>query len=395
MLAKKLIHIVGGGASQVPLVLKAKEQGFSVLVTDMYPDSPCRDYTDYYHVVDTTDRKGTLEIARKYKIDAIATDQTDVAVPTVAYVAEKMALPGMGLDVAEKFTNKLLMRQACNISIPNSIPRFNHFYHLTDALEYISNCDRPFIIKPINSQGSKGVFKCEDPDSEKLKIAFEESRGLGILVEQFIAGEEIALECFTQEGVTKLLAFSRKEHYPQNDCIDRRVTFFDDIDDRVKDKVASLNAKVVKAFGLINGLTHAEYKIVDGVPFLIEIAARGAGSSVSGRIIPQVTGFDVNQFVLDCASGNTKKSYSLIEQKKYALLEFLEFKQGIVSSVSINSEIIKLAEMFEMNISPGDIISDINDSRDRKGLFVVIDVTLDEIERKARLLRDAVDIVYA
>ena len=288
MSANKLIHIVGGGAGQLPLVKKAKEMGLSVLVTDMYPDSPCREYADQYYVVDTTDREGTLRVARERGIDAIATDQTDVAVPTVAYVAEELGLPGITLEVANRFTNKLLMRQACENVVPESIPWFRHFTRIDEAARFIAACDTPFVLKPVGSQGSKGVFKCDAPDLNKLETSFDESRGMGILIEEFIPGEEIALECFTIDRVTHVLAFSNKKHFPQNDCIDKSVSFFADLDPDVETRVTELNRKIINAFGLVNGITHAEYKVHSGMPYLIEIAARGAGSGVSGTIIPSM-----------------------------------------------------------------------------------------------------------
>lgn len=394
MTSKVLIHIVGGGAGQLPLLLKAKENGLSVLVTDMYPDSPCREYADYYCVVNTTDKEGTLEVARRYSIDAVVTDQTDVAVPTVAYVAEQLGLPGIGLEVANRFTNKLLMRQSCEVLVPGSMPSFEYFTDKSKAIEYIAVCDTPFIVKPISSQGSKGVFKCDMPDNEKVDAAFEESRGMGILVEQFIPGMEVALECFTVAGETQVLAFSSKSHFEKNDCIDRTVSFFDDLDPDVKARVEALNSMVVSQLGLKNGISHAEYKIHNGKPYLIEIAARGAGSGVSGKIIPQITGFDVNQFILDCALKKDICLYQKTEQQKYALLEFLDFAPGKVKGITINDEAMLDAEMFSMDLRPGDVIPDVTDSRDRRASFIVIDTSIEKVKQKAEKLRRAIDLTY-
>lgn len=394
MNTKKLIHIVGGGGGQLPLLLKAKEQGLSVLVTDMYPDSICCEYADHYCVVDTTDKEHTLAVAKQYGIDAVATDQTDVAVPTVAYVAEQLDLPGITLEVANRFTNKLLMREASQVAIPDSIPAFRYFSDISEANIYITNCELPFILKPISSQGSKGVFKCDVPDEAKVKTAFDESRGAGILIEQFIPGVEIALECFTVAGETQVLAFSSKEHYPENDCIDISVSFFDDLDEKLKQSVVELNRVIVREFGLKNGITHAEYKVHDGKPYLIEIAARGAGGGVSGKIVPQISSFDVNQFVLDCALGNEYKLYKSFTQNKYALLEFLTYSPGKVKSVIIDSDITDTAESFSIDVEEGDVIPKISDSRDRLGSFIIIDSSVDEVKRRANELRQAVTINY-
>src|SRR5258708_48909 len=108
---QKLIHIVGGGFHQVPLVEIAKSMGFRVLVTDMYKNPPARAVADEFEQIDITHKEDTLECAKKHHIDYIVTDMTDVGVPTVAYVAESLGLPGIGYETALQFTNKYIIRK--------------------------------------------------------------------------------------------------------------------------------------------------------------------------------------------------------------------------------------------------------------------------------------------
>lgn len=89
----KTVMVIAGGNWQVPLIKKLKEEGYIVVVSNLYPDSIGFKYADYAEVADVRDKKRNLEIALKYNADVIVTDQSDIAVPTVAYVSEKMALP--------------------------------------------------------------------------------------------------------------------------------------------------------------------------------------------------------------------------------------------------------------------------------------------------------------
>jgi len=70
-MASGLIHVVGGGYNQIPLVKKAKELGLRVLVTDMYENPPCKALADIYEQIDTTDKEKTFAAAQKHKIDFI------------------------------------------------------------------------------------------------------------------------------------------------------------------------------------------------------------------------------------------------------------------------------------------------------------------------------------
>ena len=87
---QKLIHIVGGGFNQVALVRQAKAKGLRVLVTDSNENPPARKFADLFEQIDTTDRNASLRCAEKNHIDFVTTDMTDVAVPTVAFIAETL-----------------------------------------------------------------------------------------------------------------------------------------------------------------------------------------------------------------------------------------------------------------------------------------------------------------
>ena len=154
-----LIHVVGGGFNQIPLVQKAKQMGYRVLVTDMNADPPCKEYSDHYEQINIINMQETLACAEKYKIDYITTDQIDVAVPTVAFVAEKLGLSGIGYNTALKFTNKYVMRSALQGKLDEHIPEFHYFDNEYEAKNFCKGLPEfsEYVVKPINSQGSKGV----------------------------------------------------------------------------------------------------------------------------------------------------------------------------------------------------------------------------------------------
>ena len=70
-----------------------------------------KEYADKIYDLDLRRQDEILEIAQKEKIDGIITDQTDIPVRTMAYVADNMGLPGIGYDTACLFTDKGKMRQ--------------------------------------------------------------------------------------------------------------------------------------------------------------------------------------------------------------------------------------------------------------------------------------------
>ena len=104
--------VIAGGDWQIELVKKAKKLGHKVICSNLYEDSPAFPFADYCEVANVLDKEKNLEIARKYKPDAVISDQSDIAVPTVAYLNEKLGLKGIGTELAALFSDKSAQRES-------------------------------------------------------------------------------------------------------------------------------------------------------------------------------------------------------------------------------------------------------------------------------------------
>ena len=395
----KLIHVVGGGKNQAPIVELLHDMGHKVLVTDMFESPYCRKLADFFAQINTVDLEGTLEVSRQYKIDAVLTDQTDVAVPTVAYIAEELGLEGVGYEVALRLTNKYLMRNYLKPILPHCTPQFHFFEEPDDAIIYCEQLKQPsnFIAKPINSQGSKGVNRLPDEGfDEVIYKAFIEGRSSGVLIEEFISGFEYSVEAYKQDNVVHNLAVTKKYHYETNDCIDYRNTYLSDVSPELESKLFNLNTSIINALGLPFGVTHAEYKINDqGKVYLIEIAGRGGGGGISSKIIPYLTGFEPNRALINRLLNADAVLPKILDYKdKYAVLRFYEFKPGRVSRILTNKNTIGHAIEFQLDLEAGNDILGVDSSMHRPGYFIVASETRDEVLRLENELLSAIQIEY-
>jgi len=391
---QSLLHIVGGGKGQLSLVKKAQSMGLSVLVTDMYADPPCKPLADKFLQINTQDREGTLQAAVRYGVDAVATDQTDVAVSTVAYVAERLSLPGIGLETALRFTNKRTMRERLAAACPSNVPRFAGFTDKAACCEYIAGCHGDVIIKPADSQGSRGVHRvaAEAQIEALVTDAFRGGFGGGVLVETFVQGDEVAVESVVVDDEPRLLAISAKEHYPENDALDWRVSFPAALTDRQRHLLVDLNRNIVRHMGLRNGLTHGEYKIDGEQVWIIEIAARGAGSGVSSHIVPFLTGFDTGRAIIDFAFGRRPALNIADNGTRVAVLEFLRANCGTISKIEIARKARDAAALLEIELKLGDTVGRVHDSRDRAGYFIVCAENAADLDRKMETVRSGITL---
>lgn len=299
--------ILGAGMYQVPLIQRAKERGLYTIAVSPEGDYPGLSIADkvYYH--DVRDEKAVLEAAEYEKIDGITTDQTDVAVRTMAYVADKMGLAGIDYDTARLFTDKSLMREkSSSLGLP-TIPSWR-VTSLEEALARFRELGSSAIIKPIDSQGSRGVYRIDSVEDliEKFNSAVAYSRNGGVIIEKFISGTEMEVDSIVADYKCKTLMYADLEPYRVEGIFASTTRLYPSVKDRkVIDKLLDINKRTIEGFGLRQGLTHSEYMMdTDGEIYLIEAAARGGGTFISSHIAELQTGINTSDFLLDIALGD-------------------------------------------------------------------------------------------
>lgn len=394
----KVVYIVGGGSNQLSLVHEAKRLGHRVVVSDINENPPCRSEADYFERVDTVDRAGSLVVARKYKVDGVITDQTDAAVPTVALIAEELGLPGIGFETALRFTNKELMRRTMAGDQLVKIPESQYFDNTHGAVEFVDKSGRPpryWIVKPVNSQGSKGVNRLTGLDDiSKFQDAITESRDKGILVEEFIEGDEYSVEAFVKDGIVHNLAVTKKFHYPQNECIDFRNTYLGDIPRTTENALFAANQATILRLGLRDGSTHGEFKVSGNEIYLMEIAARGGGGNISGKIIQFLTDFNPSTALIHTCLDEAFDVIFSDYQDRFAVMRFFDFEPGTLKSITYDYEFSKTLLHFELNVIAGSIIRPIHNSRDRPGYFIIADFDRSVVLEHERVFLSSFDLAY-
>ena len=298
--------ILGAGSGQVDIIQKAQARGIYVIAVSPYGDYPGLKIADKTYDLDVRDEEAILEAAVSEKIDGIITDQTDMAMRTVAFVAERLGLPGIGYECARLFTNKYEMRKRSEeLGLPTIKSAATN--SVEEAEAFFKELGKPAIIKPIDNQGSRGIFKIENV--EDLAANYERARAFSksssVIIEQYVDGCEYEVNSLVIDGVEHTLCVGDLTMFEEPGVFSSRYRLYPSRrDGNEVARLLKLNKDTVEGFGLKNGLTHSEYRAdSDGTVYLIEAAARGGGSYVSSDIIGLQTGFDTSEYLIDFALG--------------------------------------------------------------------------------------------
>jgi biotin carboxylase len=393
---KKKALVLGGSAWQLEIIRRAKDFDLHVLVADISAEAPGRAIAHEFIEIDTNNKEELAKIACEKKVDIVIAEQSDRVVPIAAYINHELGLRGMIPEIANRFTNKYSMRNyLANTDIP--MPAYEEIETITDARSFISKQGYPVVIKPKSSQASLGVHKISNPN--ELQMYFNETKGIStdgkILIEEFVDGVEITVEGFSLDGKCHVLAISEKEHYPHNDCVASRLAYPPRFSEKAIENIKMIDAKVVETLGLVDGISHAEYRMRGDVPMLIEVGARGGGNRIASMIVPHVSGVDMYEMLIRTLLG--EKNLSIHHTLwRSAILEFFHFRPGKVKAIHGVEEIQNegLAQDFVLSFKVGDILQSAADDRHRPGYFIILGESRDETDFRSERIKELIRLEY-
>jgi len=256
--------------------------------------------------------------ATRHPLKAIIQTDDETAVVAAAASA-RLGLPHNPPEAARAARRKDELRRILH-GARIQTPRFDLITLDDDPDAVARKQDFPVVLKPTFLAASRGVIRANNP--EQFAAAFRRIEGLldqpdvkekgreaarVILVEEFVPGVEVALEGILLAGRLKVLAL-----FDKPDPLDG--PFFEEtiyvtpsrLVAGVQEAITAATASAARALGLREGPVHAELRINDRGPWLIELAARSIGGLCS-RTLRFGTGLSLEEVILMHALGRDVK----------------------------------------------------------------------------------------
>jgi biotin carboxylase len=187
-------------------------------------------------------------------------------------------------------------------------------YRLLPADEPLGDVARaisyPCVLKPLHLSASRGVLRVDDAGSLESAlhvVARILSRAKGaagsILVEDYLPGEEVALEGLLEGGALRVLALFDKPDPLVGPTFEETIYVTPSrLPARIQAAIIDETTRACAAIGLVEGPIHAELRIHDEAPWMLEVAARSIGGLCS-RTLRFGEGISQEELILRHALG--------------------------------------------------------------------------------------------
>ena len=387
--------VLAGGLPQIELINQLKARGITTVLADGNPNALARPYADIFYQMAIFDVEAVKEVALKEQVDFLITVCADQVLLVVAQVSEMLGLPWyIDYKTAQLVSDKKYMKK---VFWENNIPTSRYVELTTLEWDKISHLQYPLVVKPVDAYSSKGVRKAMN--AKELEGYFAEaaqiSRTGGVIVEEFVAGTEISVDLYVEDGVAKLLCVSNSEKI--NDA-DRFIIFRGRypaaVSEEIMEKIRQVGQQIADAFGL-KDCPMLIQMINDGKNVsVLEFCAR-TGGNMKYLLIKHACGFDVIKAVIDLTLGEKPRVELADPKAKYIVNDFVYCQPGVYDRMEGFEELRQqgiLADYYSLR-PKGMNVRGVTSSSDRIAGFTVMANSLEEFNEKHRYIIDNVKIL--
>jgi biotin carboxylase len=403
----KKLMILGAGSCQLSAIHKIKELGYEAVVSDNRLDSPGKAIGDVSVLADTFSFEETYSAAKSLDIDGIMTSGTDQPVWTVNRVAHALNLPQLLEEqVALHVTNKKYMKEIfVNAGLPTAAYAILREDFEDHALSYVPG---PYVVKPLDSQGQRGIFKLHSIEEirHKLPEVLKYSRTDEILVEAYYDNSEVTVSGWAQDGrlhiltITDRVTFSSDDHIgvcTAHECPSRHLPQYGKT-------LIDYSHEICRVFDIKNGPIYFQFLIGDDGVYLNEIACR-IGGAYEDIFIPAVTGVDLLQLnilsVVEPEGSKWQEAAEVLKDYRYhdkglrVSVQLFFCKPGLIEELTPLEQLMAKPYILGAgyNIAVGQELGLIENASQRAGYMIVTGETEAAIQENLALAFDHLQVM--
>src|ERR1700692_4646818 len=213
---------------------------------------------------------------------------------TAAYTARALGFAYNHPEAVENCRSKLRQREILrDAGLP--VPGFFSF-RLDKRLEKIlPRVQFPCVVKPLRLAASQGVIRANQPEEFQAAVARikqlvespeekvrQEPQHARVLVELYIPGAEVAVEGLLTRGKLRILAVFDKPDPLEGPYFEESIYVTPSrLTQEMQERIIECATATVRALGLTQGPVHAEFRVNEQGPWVLEASPRPIGGLCS------------------------------------------------------------------------------------------------------------------
>ncbi|MGM0378804.1 MAG: ATP-grasp domain-containing protein [Bacillota bacterium] len=394
----KKVMVLGGGSCQINLIKELKRQNYYTIVTGYNKNSKGKEYAHKKEIADTFSVKETLRVAKKNNIDALITVGTDQPVYVASKVAKEIGIPFyLKPKAARNVTNKKYMK---SIFKRENIPTVDYkIISKGFKNKELDKLKSPFVMKPLDSQGQRGIYLVKDIKEIRKKIddTLSFSRKKEILVESFYKNQEITISGWVYNKNLEIFSISDRATFQTNDKIGICVghEYPSKHLKKYKKEIEIITKNIVKSFKIKNGPIYFQYLVGKKGIKVNEIACR-IGGAYEDKAIPYLRNIDIlSQMIELSLTGKNKKITVDKSKNKFLSTQLFFAKPGKVEYVTPIKEILKDENVLDCfyDVKKEDELEKIKNASQRVGYLMIKGKSERAIQKNIRNVFDKLKIL--
>ncbi|MFT5755355.1 MAG: biotin carboxylase [Alteromonadaceae bacterium] len=391
---KKWLIAVTAGRWQVSTIKLAKSMGIGIIAIDTDPEAEGFLFADKVIVASLDNFNEITTQIGQQPISGVLSICSDAGMLLAGRLRDYYCVStGPNLQISQRLVNKALQRQCwenANVNGP--------IWQVSNDIEYLQEIafekPLPFIIKPVDSAGSRGVFKVTRYDEsikEYLYSAQSFSSNGEVIIESFMEGEEFTVEAFVNKKQTQILCITAKKKIKSTSGLVAYQLTSAELNDSTTKNMEQLVVDAVTALNYQNGPCHAEVILMkDGSIGMVELAGRGGGFLVFESFVELASGFDIALNTIKQAIGLSLDPSHLIAN--HTILHFFPNKSGVVVEICGFNQSNTISGVKAASfVCVGDKLNNACCDGDRMGYFISSAESIEKSERQAQQVKKLIN----
>lgn len=361
-MTKKRIIILGAGVMQSPSLRIAREMALSTVVCDGNANAEFLGLADRFEHIDLKDKERILELASALAkepegLAGIMTAGTDFSA-TVAFVAERLGLPGIPYETALDASDKSRMRgrfAACAVPSPAFV-----VMTAPPGKDAALPFGYPVVVKPVDNMGARGCRRADNAEAlrDAVKDAVAFSRGGRAIVEEYMEGPEYSVDALVYHGEVTICGLADRHIFYPPYFIEMGHTMSAVLSPKDEKNLLDVFKAGIKALGITDGAAKGDIKLTGKGAMIGEIAARLSGGYMSGWTYPYASGVEPARGALQIAIGEKPSGLAPLKNHTSAERAFISIPGTVRSVYGVREARGKpfVKDVF-LRINPGDAVN--------------------------------------